>query len=244
MNHFLTLLMGSVLLAGNFAVQAQFSAPGGLPPGFSHALFDVLAGGPSFSGQATIQVANAPDQAPTTVSCKVDFLQDKMRLEMDSFNPGTNVPAAEAANLKNMQTITILRQDKNRMYLLYPKFRSCVELASSKSTGTDPVPPPVINKNPLGKEVVDDRPCEKCQWNITEVSGEHYDITVWTATNLSSFPVQIRLGPPSAVVAFQTLRMQAPDDNLFEPPAGYTKFQGIQENIMHETQKGQSTNAQ
>ncbi len=234
------LLAGGVLLAGNFAAQAQFSAPGGLPPGFNRALFDVVAGGPAFSAQATIQLSSESNEPPKTVSCSIAYLDGKLRVECDSFDAGTNIPSAEAAKLKTMHTVTILRPEKNRMYLIYPGFRSCVETACYKNTGTDPEPSPVINKNPLGKDSLNDVSCEKCQWNIAELNGEHYDLTVWTSNDLNDFPVQIRLGPPTTFVTFQNVQFEPPDANLFEPPAGYVRYQGIQENIVRETEKAQN----
>src|SRR5271154_90705 len=102
MKHLLKITAGILIFSGNFLVQAQFRAPGGLPPGFHHALLDVLAGGPSFYGRAKIQLSNGPDKDPTSMSCNVAVLSGNMRLEVDSFEPGTNLPPAEVANLKQV----------------------------------------------------------------------------------------------------------------------------------------------
>ena len=59
------------------------------------------------------------------------------------------------------------------MYMVFPDFRSFVEIAYCKSTGTDAAPPPKINKTPLGNEPVGVQPCDKSQWNVTENDGEH-----------------------------------------------------------------------
>src|SRR5271170_4689455 len=114
MKHPLKLAMCILCVAGNLLVQAQFRAPGGLPPGFHHALLDVLADGPSFYGRAQIQLSNGPDQGPTSISCNIAVLSGNMRLEVDSFQTGSNLPPAEVANLKNMHSISILRPDRNR----------------------------------------------------------------------------------------------------------------------------------
>jgi hypothetical protein len=140
-----------------------------------------------------------------------------------------------------MQSISILRPDRHRMYMVFPGFRSFVEIAYSKSTGTDAAPPPQINKTPLGNELLGDQPCAKSQWKITEPDGEHYDVNVWAATNSSAVPIQIQIGP--ALVTFQDLRMEPPDAGLFEPPAGYTKYEGIQEIILRDAEKARQTNA-
>lgn len=244
MKHLLKFAAGTLFLAGNFHVHAQFGTPGGLPPGFQHALLDVLAGNPSFYGRASIQVSNGPGKEPTSLSCNIAVLSGNMRLEIDSFAVSPNLPPAEVAQLKSMHSISILRPDKNRMYLVFPDFKSFVELAYCKSTGTDPTAPPKINKIPLGKGSVGVQPCDKSQWNVTESDGEHYDLTVWAATNLSNFPIQIKVGPPAALVEFQDLHLAAPDSGLFEPPAGYIKFEGIQELILRAATNSQNTNSQ
>ena len=100
MKHLLKLTAGILLLAGNFLVQGQFPAPGGLPPGFHHALLDVLAAGPSFYGRARIQLSDSPDKNSMSFSCDVAVSSGNMRLEVNSFEPGTNVPPAEVAQLK------------------------------------------------------------------------------------------------------------------------------------------------
>ena len=243
MKHLLKFTAGILLLTGNFLVQGQFRAPGGLPPGFHHALLDVLAGSPSFYGQAKIQMSNSPGKEPTSVSCNIAVLSGNMRLEADSFEAGSNLPPAEVTQLKHMHSISILRPDKNRMYMVFPEFKSFVEIAYCKSTGTDAAPPPTINKTPLGKESVGDQPCDKSQWNVTETDGEHYDLTIWEATNWSNVPIQIKIGAPPALVEFQNLHMEAPAGSLFEPPAGYTKYEGIQEIIQRDAEKAQNTNA-
>ena len=243
MKHLLKLTAGILFLAGNFLVQGQFRAPGGLPPGFHHALLDVLAGGPSFYGRAKIQMSNGPDKEPTSVSCKIAVLSGNMRLEADSFEAGSNLPPAEVAQLKHMHSISILRPDKNRMYMVFPEFRSFVEIAYCKSTGTDAAPPPKINKTPLGNEPVGDQPYAKSQWNVTESDGEQYDMTVWAATNSGNFPIQIKVGAPPVLVEFQDLHLEPPNSSLFEPPIGYTKYEGIQEIIQREAEKAQNTNA-
>jgi hypothetical protein len=243
MKHLLKLTAGILFLAGNCLVQGQFRAPGGLPPGFHHALLDVLGTGPSFYGRARIQLANGSDKDPSSLFCDIAVLSGNMRLEVDSFEPGTNVPPAEVAQLKNMHSISILRPDKNRMYMVFPDFKSFVEIAYCKSTGTDAAPPPKISKTPLGNETLGDQPCDKSRWNVTETDGEHYDITVWAATNSNNFPIQIKVGAPPALVELQDIHLDSPNSGLFEPPAGYTKYEGIQEIIQREAEKAQRTNA-
>src|ERR1700733_3637465 len=99
MKHLLKLTTGILLLAGSFPAHGQFSAPGGLPPGLNHALLDVLGGGVSFYGRATIQLPNGPDKQPTSVSASIAVLGGNMRVEADAPDPGPNLSPVEATKL-------------------------------------------------------------------------------------------------------------------------------------------------
>ena len=143
---------------------------------------------------------------------------------------------------ETMLSIGILRPDKNRMYLLFPRFTSMVELAYDKGTGTDPAPPPKITKTLLGKETIGDASCQKSQLQVSESDGEQYDITVWESPNWNNFPVQMKIGSPPALVQFQDLHLEAPSSSLFEVPAGYAKYEGIQEIIQRKAEKPETTN--
>ena len=243
MKHLLKLTVGIMIVAGHFAAQAQFGAPGGLPQGFHHALLDVLADGPSFYGKAQIQLSNGPGKDPSILSCKIAISSGNMRLEVDSFGAGLNLSPTEVARIKQMHLISILRPDKNRTYMVFPALTSFLELAYCNSTGTNAAPALKISKNPLGKESVGDQACDKSQWKVTESSGEYHDITVWTSMNVSNLPIQIKVGAPPVWVIFQNLHLEAPASSLFEVPAGYIKYEGIQENILRDAEKRQITNS-
>jgi hypothetical protein len=236
----LTLIAGILWLTGDFVAQAQFRAPGGLPPGFHHALFDVLGAGPAFSGHALIHLSDGTNKAPETLSCDIAVLSGTMRLEVDTFETGTNVPPSEAANLKEMHTISILRPDLNRMYLVYPMFHSYVEVPYSKSTGTNSTPPPNIGKSFITNVMVGIQGCVESDWEVTENNGEQYGLLVWSATNLNNFPIRIQLGSPPVTVDFETVHMETPDGSLFVPPPTYIRYEGIQEIIQREAAKPQT----
>jgi hypothetical protein len=230
---------GIFLLFGGQTAQAQFLAPGGLSPDFYHALLDVFSETPSFHARATIQVTNSPDKPATPIGCEIAVFGRSMRVETDSVTPGPNVPPAEAARLQTMHTISILRPDRNRIYLVFPSFRAYVEVAYA-GPNANPALPPKIDKSPMGPEAVGDQPCIKSHWMVSESGGPQYDTTVWLSKNWSNFPIQIKLGTPAALVVFDNLHFDAPNGGLFEPPADYTKYEGIQDIIRHDAEKGQN----
>jgi hypothetical protein len=242
MRHRLKITAACFLLAAGFLLQGQILVPKGLPPGFRQALLDVLGGGPAFYGRATIQILNDPDKEPTFIPFKIAVLSGKLRLETGLFDGITNLPPSTAAQLKKMRAISILRPDRNRLYMVLPDTRSLVEIAYSKSTGTDPSPPPQINKTSLGKELVNDQLCDKTQWKVTESNGEEFDLTVWMPADSGGVPARIKFNSPPALVTFQDLRLVPPDSSQFEPPGDYIKYEGIQENILREIEQARKTN--
>lgn len=223
---------GVLFLTGGISGQAQFGPSGGLPSGVQHALLDVLGGGPSFYGRAAVQLSTGTNQPPTSLSCNIAVLSGALRTEVD-----------DAAQVKQTHSISVLRPDRNRAYLVLPDVKSYVEIAYGNSSLTDAVAPPRITKTPAGSEMVGDVACAKSQWEVVEADGAHFDVTTWTATNSSNFPIQVKVGAPAALVQFEDLHMEAPAGELFEPPSGYTKYEGIQSLIQRDVQKAQNPNA-
>lgn len=239
MKHIFSITLGILLLAGNSHVHGQAATPGGLPSGVYHALLDILGEGPSFYGRATIQLADGPDKAPLPITCNIALFGRSMRVETDSLNPGPNVPPLEAARLQSMHAINILRPDRNRSYLVFPSFHAYVEIAYANA-GSNPALPAKIDKTQIGPENVGDQPCLKSHWAVSESGGQQFDVTVWTSKNWNDFPIQIKIASPAVTVVFDNLHLDAPDGSLFDPPADYTKYEGIQEIIRRNAEKAQN----
>lgn len=232
-----------LFLAGLRLASAQFVTPDGLPLGFNHALLDVFMGGPSFSGRATLQIPGTAADPPTnSVPCDIAILNGAMRLEVESLAVASNTPPTQAANFRQMHSITIVRPDRNRMYLVYPAVHSFVELAYWKSSGTDPMPMPRVSRGLTTNETVGDQGCLRSDWTFTEANGQTFGVTAWCATNLNNFPVQLKIGSPPVLVDFQDLHLKAPEPGLFEPPPGYTKYAGIQSVIEQQAAGIRNTN--
>jgi hypothetical protein len=244
MKHRFTVIIIFVLvLAGRLTAQPpNFNAPGGLPPGFPHALLDVFATVPAFHGRIIIQVPNGASNPPSVFQGSLSALSGSLRLEVNSFDPGTNMPADEVANLRQLHPIYILRPDKNRMYTAFPTFKSYLETGYYKRSGDEPAAAPQISKGAPTKETLGDQPCAKTQWSVTEASGEHHDITVWTATNLNNFPIQLSIDTPPTLVNFQDLLVEPPEPGMFDPPEGYMRYSGMPDEIQKAIDKSH-TNA-
>jgi hypothetical protein len=225
------------LVASTFCSHAQTPA---LPPSFYRTLLAVLSQSPAFYGRAQVQISNGAGKDPTSINCSIAVLSGTMRFELDSFPISPNLPAAEALNLRQMHTITILRPDLNRCYTVYPEFKSYLETAYGSTAVVEAIPLPKVERSPGTKEMVGIQACTKSQWNILENNQSPYNVTVWTATNLNNFPIRIKSDSPATVLDFTDLHMENPNGNSFVPPASYVKYEGIQQLIQKDVEKQQA----
>jgi hypothetical protein len=232
---FFRFALGLLFLADGFATRAQVQAPGGLPPGLDHALLAVLADGPPFHGRALVVCSNTPNQT-ATYSCDIASLEGNLRIEASSTDSGANLSPLEVVRRQQMHSVILLRPGRNRAYLIFPNIRTYVEVAYSKAS-TNAVPPPKLEKTVPEKETVNDLPCEKSHWTVTEFDGQKFDATIWSSANWNGLPVQIRVAAPMAEIVFQDLHLDPPAGQLFEPPGDYVKYDGVEQMIRQKLEK-------
>lgn len=231
---FLKRTVGSLFLAGSFLVQAQSGPVGGFSPSLNHALLDVLGDGQSFHARATVQSSGS---SGFPASYEIAVLGRNLRLEAESMEVGTNMPADEASRVRQMHSISIVRLDRNRTYLVFPAVRAYVEMLY---TGSNNLAPPKVLITPGGKDMVGEESCLRNHWSISENDGRQFEITCWNSKNWSDFPIRIQIDNPALKVDFQDLHLEAPDPGLFEPPAGYTRYEGIQEALQRNAARSQN----
>jgi len=175
-----------------------------------------------------------------TMPGKISFDSGKARMEMNlTTATGLKLPPGAVAQMKSMgldQMITISLPEKKSVLLLYPGLRSYVD---------NPLPAAATNLNfkitttELGKETVAGHPSVKSRVFITDAKGATNEFTVWNATDLKNFPVKIfRAGPDADVtMLFTDVSLTKPAANLFEPPAGYARYDNVQTMMQTEMMK-------
>jgi hypothetical protein len=65
---------------------------------------------------------------------------------------------------------------------------------------------------------------------ITDKQGGKQEFTVWNATDLKNFPIQIEMIAQGNTVnmSYTDLNFSKPDAGLFNPPGGFTRYDNMQ----------------
>jgi hypothetical protein len=66
---------------------------------------------------------------------------------------------------------------------------------------------------------------------ITDDKGQKSEVTVWNATDLKDFPVQIQTAEKenTVVMRYRDIQFAKPDAKQFDAPAGFTEFGDVQQ---------------
>ena len=224
------LILAAVVSLSGIPVFAQMGG-GGPGASFGNGMEKLFDANPVFT--ATMQTRIEGPNGPMTVKSKMFFDHDNTRTEMNMADAqGGNLPPDAVSQMRALgmdKVVSIGLSDKKSVYMIYPNIRSYVAMDIPESAG------PVTNAyqtgtTKLGEETVDGHACVK---NKAEVwSGdETNEFTVWNATDLNNFPIQITMSQQdmSVTINFQNVSFDKLDISLFQPPAGYTRYGNIQD---------------
>jgi hypothetical protein len=219
----------AVLFASAAAASAQMEMPGS-PAGVNAALTKLFGDVKAFSAKAAVQVLDK-NQAEK-ISTPMDFalLDGKIRVEVDiSRVKNRDVSASAMAGMKQFgmdRVVSIVRPDKMASYIIFPGIQSYVNMPLPKADRETYVKTPRIEKTPLGKETLDGHPCVKNKVVMTDDQGRKHEATVWNASDLKDFPVQIqtREKEDTVVMRYRQIQLAKPDVKKFEPPADFKAY--------------------
>jgi hypothetical protein len=240
MKKYFLLLITAMLGPGLDPALAQMGgAPGG--PQFDGALTKVFGENSAFT--ATLESQITPKSGDSiTLPGKIAFDAGKARFEMNlSGAKGLNIPADAAAQMQAMgldQITTISLPENKFVYLIYPGLQSYVE---------NPLPDALTGTNQnfkvatteLGKETVDGHPCVENKVVVSDDKGATNEFTVWNATDLKNFPVKIITTKEETEItmSFTDVSLAKPVAASFNPPAGYTRYDTMQNMVQTEMMK-------
>lgn len=165
---------------------------------------------------------------PTTLS----FLEGNSRIEIDlSRAKGPQIRAGMADQIKAMgmaDMTMISREDKQMAYLVYPGLRSYAEM--KPEGGPADAGKIKVDTSEIGRESIDGHPCVKHKVAVTDAKGKTTEATVWNATDLKKFPVRIETaeGRDKVTMKFKDVKFEKPASTLFDPPAGFTRYDNVQ----------------
>ena len=236
----------AILCAFVLAVSA-YAQPNTVPTEtFSGRIIKLFGDNPAFSADAECQVValmphftpNFPEKITTTFPEKISFDHGKSRLQVNiSEVKGNPVTAAVAGQMKTMgadTTVTISRPDLKTIYGIYPGLSAYDVTQMQDPDDAKPASAFKIATTELGKESVEGHPCVKNKAVVTNDQGKSQEFTTWNATDLNKFPVKIEMvhqggsGPRSytnvVTMLFRNVKLSKPDTALFDPPAGYKRY--------------------
>jgi hypothetical protein len=216
----------AVLLAGGTGL-AQ--VPGGSPgTGVSAAFMKLFSAYPAWTAKVEVQVLDAAQRETVRMPVEWAVLDGKARLEVDMEQmKSKDIPAGTIAGWKQAgmsRVVSVFRPDKKTTYVLYPGVQTYMNL---------PLPPAEaealekglkVEKTALGKETVDGHPCLKTRVVVKGDKGPLLEATVWNATDLKDFPVQVEMKEKKSAVRmrFSQVRFVKPEAGQFDVPAKYS----------------------
>jgi hypothetical protein len=219
------------------SVQAQFGPPTGKSspgPGLSGSTAKLFGENSAFSASLEMQTSAANDPDTMSMPGKIYFDQGKSRFEMDmSQIKSAKIPPQMAAQMKSMgmdKMIVISRPDKKVGYQIYPGMQAYLESPLPDKEAGGQSDDYKLEMTELGKETLDGHPCIKNKAVVTEKDGTKHESLIWNAEDLKKFPLKIEQTQENTKVTmlFRDLKLSKPGADLFDPPAGVTKYDSMQ----------------
>lgn len=188
----------------------------------------------AFASKAEMHVLDNKTKKETdTMPMNFALLDGRWRMDIDVNQiKSSEMPQDLLPSLKQMgmdQMTVIMRPDQKIILSCYPRMKSYVETPMTSKEEATAAKAYKIDKTRLGKETIDGHPCEKNKVVLTDSSdkkGEKYVATVWNATDLKDFPVQMQIVDQGSTVLmkFKDVKLGNPGATRFEAPAGMTKY--------------------
>jgi len=238
---------GLKLLAVAFACGTQGYAqiPGANQAGVNAAMIKLFGPTTAFSSKAQVQMLDKAEKETMSMPMNFALLDAKIRLEVDLTQlKSKDFPPQMLSQIKQMgmsQLLTIVRPDKKSTIVIYPALRAYAEMGMSSDEVAALASNYKVEKSKLGTENIDGHSCEKNKVTVTDGKGTRQEAVVWNATDLTGFPVQMRMSQPEATVVmhFTEIQLARPDAKQFEPPTGFTKHDSMEKLVQAATLKMQ-----
>lgn len=208
---------------------AQMPGVGG--GGMNSAMIALFGSNTAFSARAEIRVVDRNQRQSEDMPFTYSFHNGKMRMDIDLAQfKSTDVPVQFLSTMKQYgmdQTTVIARPDRKLTWSIYPHAKSYVEIPMTKEEVSAQSAHYKFDKSPQGRDTVEGHDCEKIKVTLTDPKGDRTQATVWTASDLRSFPIQIQMAvdtDKTMIISFRDVKLGAPDDGVFETPGALTKY--------------------
>jgi hypothetical protein len=240
-----SIILASVFIClGLLPAHTQPGPPGGAPggPHLGGATGKLFGDNQTFSATLEMQTTDGSGNN-ITMPGKISFDMGKSRFEFNlSDLKGAKTPPHSADQMKSMgldQMVAIDLPDKKVTYLVYPGLQSYVQKDLSDTAATAAAGDFKVEVTEIGKETVDGHPCVKNKVVVTDKDGTKHESTVWNATDLKKFPVEIQTTEQGrdAIMLFKNVSLDKPAAGVFAVPADYTKYDNMQTMMQQQMMK-------
>lgn len=231
------LLLALALVAGIAVLTPSVQAQGA-PTDFNKTLMKIFGKNNAFSATAHVNVSDTTSREATGLEMNMAYLNGKVRAEVDLAKmKSPDLPAEAVAQMKQFgmdKMTTIVLPESKKMMLIYPNLNSYVEMPLTGEDAAALEKEPKLDRKELGKETVDGHPTVKHKVTVTDHTGKAQEMTVWNATDLKDFPIKIEAVDEGTkvVMTYKNIKLQKPDDSLFEAPKGSKKYDSPQQLMM------------
>lgn len=203
-------------------------------PGISAAMVKLFGSHTAFSSRTLVRMLDKADKETMSLTMNLAMLDGSIRLDLDLTQlKSKDVTPETIAPLKQMgmdKMISIIRPDKRATLVICPAIKSYAEMPMGADEVADWSRKYKVEKSSLGQETLDGHLCEKKKAPVYDEKGGKVDATVWEATDLKSFPIQMQMNQSEATVImrYRDVQLARPEAKLFEAPAGFTKYDSME----------------
>ena len=183
-----------------------------------------------FTAKSDVRVYDKNQKETTSLVMNFTCLDNRSRVEIDiSQMKNKDMPAAATAAMKQLgmdRLVTIVRPDKKAKYLIFPGIQSYVNTPLGNEEAEAFAKNPKILKTVVGKETLDGHACVKNKVVTTDDKGAKAEFTVWNATDLKDFPVQImtKEKEDTVIIRYKEIKLEKPDAKQFDVPTDFKSY--------------------
>ena len=235
-------MMTMLLMAIGFIPTAWAAGDPGMNAATSAATFAEIFGNHSaFSATAQMHIDPGKGEKSHTTQMKYAMRDGKVRMSMNMAKMSEDMPPDAVARMKQMgmvHYVVILHPGTdNRSLVLYPDLKAYVQ-NTGRMTNADKGKLKV-EKTKIGTGRVAGHPCEEYRITVTRPDGQQSSMTEWQATDMDNFPIKLEMKNDGTVTSllFTHINHSAPPASLFEVPAGYKKYDSMQQLMMSQIRK-------
>ena len=228
-------LTAAVLLAGATPLLHAQMPGGGGNGAVSGAMLKLFGKNAAFTAKMTVHLLDASNQETMSMPMTMALSEGKVRNDVDmSEMKSAMIPPQAIEQMKQMgmdKMSSIIRSDLKKSFQVYPGMKAYLEVPMNDEDSKTLASEPKMEKTELGKETIDGHASVKNKVVLTDGSGKTQEFTVWNATDLKDFPVQIQIKDNGQNVRmnYTDVKFAKTDAKQFDAPAGFTKYTGMQE---------------